>query len=315
MLLCAVAASALAHSTVAVKATATYRCVGPQIVLFNNSNGGAVQNGGSEPGFSTNTPVCLISISTYHWNNGNGAAPGTIGLTATNGTQLGPWAATGSGGSGAPNVNWTVTPGSASQPVILRGGYSCNDSSPSTWSENAASYGQGFCKVTVERAQQGSASTFEKTVFLRLPAFGHGFFDEVILSAKLARGERVSESDFTVRIGNLSSLPANFRAAAALTKPKISHGRWIEVVWFALNYPKTLSARDTEAVASAEGDAAQIIFDVAAYTGGSINEAGGHLYKCLNSKIAAEVFDHAHTISLGVSLGRAIAQHTAKACP
>jgi hypothetical protein len=134
-------------------------------VLFNNSNGGAVSDGGTEPTFSTSGQTyCLISISTYHWNNGNGETPGTIGLLSEEGT-LGPYDAIGSAGSptdiypeGAPNANWTVMPGSASQPVIINGTYVCDDSDPATWSQDAASDGQGFCKVTVQTAQLISTS-------------------------------------------------------------------------------------------------------------------------------------------------------------
>ena len=133
-----------------------YQCTGAAFELFNNSNGNAVFNGGAEPSFSTGGQAyCLISISTYHWNNGAGATPGTIGLSSQQGT-LGPWEATGSSGQGgAPNVNWTATPGSPTQPVIIDGTYNCVDSSPGTWSWNSDSSGYGFCAVHVEAASRG----------------------------------------------------------------------------------------------------------------------------------------------------------------
>jgi hypothetical protein len=129
--------------------SAGYQCVGSEIELFNNWNTGGVSGGGTEPSFSTGgNTYCLISIGTYHWNGGSGATPGTIGLQSEAGT-LGPWAATGSNS----NRDWQVTPGSASQPVIINGTYACDDSSPATWSQNSASSGQGFCNVFVEAAQ------------------------------------------------------------------------------------------------------------------------------------------------------------------
>jgi hypothetical protein len=121
-----------------------------------------VSNGGTPPTFTTSGQAyCLVSISTYHWNDGNGAAPGTIALIGAQGT-LGPFTAVGSAGSatttypsGVPNANWTATPGSPSQPVIISGTYTCQDSSPASWSQNATSGGAGFCEVQVEQAVQG----------------------------------------------------------------------------------------------------------------------------------------------------------------
>jgi len=138
----------------------TLKCVGSPMLLFNNWNGDAVQNGGSESTFSTNgQSYCLISISTYHWNGGYGSAPGTISLLSETGS-LGPWQAVGnSGQGGALNVDWTVTPGSPTQPVIINGDYVCEDSNPATWSQDAASGGAGFCKVWVEQLQTTGSSS------------------------------------------------------------------------------------------------------------------------------------------------------------
>ncbi len=140
----------------AVPGGTTYRCSGAQTTLFDNSNGGGVQNGGKPATFSTGKKTyCLASITTYHWNNGQGAAPGSIGLKVVSGlggkgNTLGPLAATGSAGQGgAQNVNWTAT---AAQPIVLNGSYACQDSDPATWSQNPASKGQGFCTVTVTNA-------------------------------------------------------------------------------------------------------------------------------------------------------------------
>jgi hypothetical protein len=140
----------------AVPGATSYRCTGAQLKLFDNSNGQGIMNGASAPTFSTKGHAyCLSQIATYHWNNGTGATPGTIGLTVVSGlggagNVLGPLAATGSSGQGgAQNVNWTA---SAATPIVLDGSYSCLDSDPSTWSQNQASGGHGFCTVYVQNA-------------------------------------------------------------------------------------------------------------------------------------------------------------------
>ena len=147
----------------AIPGATTYTCSGAQTKLFDNSNGGGVQNGGKPATFSTGRKTyCLASITTYHWNNGQGASPGSIGLKVVSGlggkgNTLGPLAATGSAGQGgAQNVNWTAT---AAQPVVLNGSYSCQDSDPASWSQNPASKSQGFCTVYVTNARRRSRRT------------------------------------------------------------------------------------------------------------------------------------------------------------
>jgi len=133
------------------------RCGTAQSLLFDNWNGDPVAGGGTPPSFGTaGKAYCVVSISTYHWNDGSGAGPGTIALEAGAGAALGPWKASGSSGqNAAPNVNWTATPGSAAKPVVIDGTYTCRGSDPASWSQNAASGGHGFCKVTVEPASAG----------------------------------------------------------------------------------------------------------------------------------------------------------------
>jgi len=140
----------------AVPAKATYVCSGPQVKLFDNSNGGGVSNGGKQPSFTTYgtigvTAWCLNSITTYHWNNGQGAKPGTIGLGPLSFgaivNPVPPRPATGSpGANGAANENWTVSYPTTS-PTIISGSYTCKDSDPATWSQDATSSGKGFCTV------------------------------------------------------------------------------------------------------------------------------------------------------------------------
>ena len=157
----------------AVPGGTTYRCSGAQTTLFDNSNGGGVQNGGKPATFSTGKKTyCLASITTYHWNNGQGAAPGSIGLKVVSGlggtgNTLGPLAATGSAGQGgAQNVNWTAT---AAQPIVLNGSYACQDSDPATWSQNPASNGPGLLhRHRDERRRRRSRSKPAKPTYVCL---------------------------------------------------------------------------------------------------------------------------------------------------
>jgi hypothetical protein len=110
-------------------------CYEPAFELFTNSNTDAVGNGGTAPTFSTDGVVCLDHIVDYHWNNGNGATPGTIGLSG-----VGSWPAIDS-------VNWTATPPGT---VLLNGTYTVTDSNPATWSQNAGSNGVGFTHIWVK---------------------------------------------------------------------------------------------------------------------------------------------------------------------
>jgi PKD repeat protein len=136
-----------------------FSCSGPQLKLFDSSNTLGVLNGATPPTFSTKgTAYCVTSITTYHWNNGQGARPGKIGLGVISGLGgagrvLGPFKATGSAGQGsAPNVNWTANIPSGTKPVVINGTYTCRDSDPKTWAQNTASRGHGFCIVYVTRA-------------------------------------------------------------------------------------------------------------------------------------------------------------------
>ncbi|HZQ81621.1 MAG TPA: hypothetical protein VFB25_06565 [Gaiellaceae bacterium] len=129
-------------------------CTGKQVTLLNNTNGDFVGNGGGAPTFSTKgKPYCVTYIQTYHWNGGNGQAPGTLGLRRVVGVagyakKVGPFQAQASAGQGnAPNVNWYVNSPPIPPDTEINGTYSCVDSSPGTWSSDAASGGLGFCIV------------------------------------------------------------------------------------------------------------------------------------------------------------------------
>jgi hypothetical protein len=143
--------------------------VGTPFTLFDDSNTGGVSNGGTPPELSTKGHAyCLSSLTTYHWDNGHGARPGTIGLTtvarsAAIGATIGPFPAAGSSGqAGAADVNWTAT---VTTPVVIQGNYTCADSSPGTWSEDQASGGHGFCTVMVRTATPVAAPRPAKPVY------------------------------------------------------------------------------------------------------------------------------------------------------
>ncbi|HWQ63799.1 MAG TPA: hypothetical protein VN429_05240, partial [Methanospirillum sp.] len=128
-------------------------------LTWTNENSDAVTNHPTSPTtISFETDVQVLSISTYHWNNGQGGSvPGTIGLKSSDGTIFGPWKATGENGQGGvPNARWTVVPDSSdgTGQVLKKGSYTIIDSDESTWSANEKSKNQGFCTVEYINAHE-----------------------------------------------------------------------------------------------------------------------------------------------------------------
>lgn len=114
-------------------------------LLLEIGNHDAVLNNPDVPAaIRFNKPYVVTLIQTYHWNNGHGANPGSIGLQCQDGKNYGPWKASGSGGqNGALNVNWQVRPNvkvDASTCIII-------DSDQTTWSHNKNSGNRGFVRV------------------------------------------------------------------------------------------------------------------------------------------------------------------------
>jgi hypothetical protein len=103
---------------------------------------GGAYNGATAPTtFSIDESWLVTYLMTYHWNDGNGATPGTIGLQASDGTTYGPWQAAGGLGQGkVPNTYWEVKPNI----VIPPGTYTVLDSDPSTWAQNEETGGAGM---------------------------------------------------------------------------------------------------------------------------------------------------------------------------
>jgi len=115
-------------------------------VVFDNGNPLAVYNGVSAPTVFTLSEECHIySIVDYHWNDSQGAAPGTIAFKdTTSGEIYGPWQTTGTTGQGGvPNAYWNAYP----DIDLPAGTYEVIDSDPGTWSQNEDSGGQGMARI------------------------------------------------------------------------------------------------------------------------------------------------------------------------
>ncbi|HEV2251510.1 MAG TPA: carboxypeptidase regulatory-like domain-containing protein [Candidatus Limnocylindria bacterium] len=116
------------------------------VTLFDNWNTGGVTGGGTPPSFTTidNSAFCVTEIDTYHLATGAGLTGGTVTLRGP--TDVGPLSATVvTTGVTAGYANWVIFPrwGSA----FVQGAYSCVDSDPATWAQDAQSGGKGFCRV------------------------------------------------------------------------------------------------------------------------------------------------------------------------
>ena len=122
---------------------------GPSVLLWTNSNTGAVSNGpGGRPAFTLSSAACITQVVTYHWNNGRGAAPGTISIqrAPSTGPIVGTFQAQGTPGqNNVRNANWVAN---ISPPLELSAdNYSIVDSDEATWSRNSQSAFRGFAAV------------------------------------------------------------------------------------------------------------------------------------------------------------------------
>jgi hypothetical protein len=113
-------------------------------IIYSVGNPLAVKNGGTSPSFSFTEPYQVTQIYTYHWNDAQGATPGTISLQGSNGITYGPWQAYGQPGQGGvPNAYWVVKPDIRLDP----GSYTVVDSDPSTWATNDKAGGTGMVEI------------------------------------------------------------------------------------------------------------------------------------------------------------------------
>ena len=106
-------------------------------VIYNSWNKDTVDNGPTcSPFFTIDEPMTITYIDTFHWNYGEGAPGGTIGLRDGDGTVHGPWQAESSREGGeVPRGYWIAHPNE----VIPAGPYTIEDSDPDTWSQNSES--------------------------------------------------------------------------------------------------------------------------------------------------------------------------------
>ena len=106
-------------------------------ILYNSWNTNTVDNGPTcSPFFTIDEPMTITYIDTFHWNYGEGAPGGTIGLRDGDGTVHGPWQAESSREGGeVPRGYWIAHPNE----VIPAGSYTIEDSDPDTWSQNSES--------------------------------------------------------------------------------------------------------------------------------------------------------------------------------
>ena len=138
---------------------------------WTNENEEPVLNNPESPTEVTfEVDVGIISIGTYHWNEGAGVVTvGTIGLKDTNGKTYGPWQATGEDKDGAKNAYWMVSPitGPDNDNLQLpKGVYTVIDSDPQTWSHNEKSKNQGF--ATVRFMKTNSSTTLNQLPEIKL---------------------------------------------------------------------------------------------------------------------------------------------------
>jgi hypothetical protein len=121
----------------------------PVTILDNFNSGGVATNPTVAMTFTIPVSYLITTVQTYHWNYGRGTTtPGTIKLIHSNGTVYGPWATTGSPGSGGVrNAFWTASPNMA----IPSGTYTVVVSDNVSWSCNTQSGNKGFVKLMGKR--------------------------------------------------------------------------------------------------------------------------------------------------------------------
>ncbi len=129
-------------------------------------NSGGVVNGAEAcPLYTAEDDVVLRAVSTYHWNGGNGAAPGAIriyDMTEEESVLLGTWDATARGGAGADNVFWDVFPD-----IQLEKGhkYHIKDSEPETWSTNEEAKYMGFVELYTDNDAEITGGGFNSIIY------------------------------------------------------------------------------------------------------------------------------------------------------
>ncbi len=166
--------------------------------IFNNGNVYAVQNHPTRATvFKLNWATRITMITTYHWNGGKGEPAGTITLRSSAGEVYGPWQV-----HVESRVYWVANPDT----TLAAGTYTVEDSSPSTWAQNAASEGAGMAWI------EGSASKTQYTIVdVATYRVVPGSKEQVI-----TYGEKVTvtlppgflEKQHTLTVGRLKEVPS-----------------------------------------------------------------------------------------------------------
>ncbi|MBQ4513670.1 MAG: hypothetical protein II969_11810 [Anaerolineaceae bacterium] len=141
-------------------------------LLWSNFNTGAVQSGpkiySGAPMKKDTEPVLITKVRTYHWNNGNGAAAGTISICEDElDNVIGSWQAIGRSGSGRQNVFWEALVDCVMYPghnyfvkVSDKDSWSYNDESEGGFYELYGIFPAPEGSVDPARLSHGAAGTF-----------------------------------------------------------------------------------------------------------------------------------------------------------
>ncbi|HWR59383.1 MAG TPA: tetratricopeptide repeat protein [Thermodesulfovibrionales bacterium] len=129
-----------------------------RLLFQTNTIARVYNNPPQKTSFGLNRPTRITKIATYHWNEGKGDEPGTIGLmdvfrrqsmgtwnvtASKNMFDLSPGAVWPAQGEGPPYRYWTVQP----NVDLPAGTYEIVDSNPSTWSHNSEIGNRGVAWV------------------------------------------------------------------------------------------------------------------------------------------------------------------------
>lgn len=116
------------------------------VKLLDTGNPLGIRKGGKAPSFTLKKPATITNLTTYHYIDGGGPAPGTLSVRSADGKTYGPWQAMGiDGQGGVKNAFWETKP----MEKIPAGTYTVVDSGPGTWSTNAKARGIGFTTLWV----------------------------------------------------------------------------------------------------------------------------------------------------------------------
>lgn len=191
----------------------------PGTVLFDIGDWDGVASGPPNPAMFVvpdGSWYRITSISTYHYNWGGGASPGTLALEDALGHVYGPWTADGLSG----NLDWFVRPDA----VIGPGTYTVIDSNPATWSYTTRSGNAGHTRILAEATDP--TTTYQPDGRIRLgtgPFVGDDVYNRTGAGQTIVTGAKKGRSvTFRVAIGNVGSASDTFAVKALGSSPGYS---------------------------------------------------------------------------------------------